>query len=132
MDFSDSEMPYIVRFFLQKEDQIGTNQGSECSGTIIDNHWIVTSFACCENIAAFKLLDFGRKRMTIVKQGQGSTVSYRTTSSGPERTKNWKKLRLYERGSSWISHSGLNQIGPLEIENQEYDVCLIRNRSLRT
>ena len=74
-------MPYIVRFFLQKEDEIGTKEGSECSGTIIDNHWIVTSFACCENIAAFKLLDFGRKRMTIVKQGQGSTVLGGTTGT---------------------------------------------------
>ena len=62
-------MPYIVRLFLQTLDQVGTRKHSECSGTIIDNHWIATSFACCGNIVAFKLLDFGRNRIMQVEQG---------------------------------------------------------------
>ena len=74
---------------MQNENQIDTKEGSECSGTIIDNHWIATSFACCENIVAFQLVNFGRKRMTSVEN------------------------RI---------------IGPLKIENQEYDVCLIRTK----
>ena len=87
-------MPYIVRLFLQKQAEVDTKKGSECSGTIIDNHWIATSFACCENIVAFKLLDFGRNRMMKVDQG-------------------------------------IIGIGPLKIQNEEYDVCLIRTRPLR-
>ena len=71
--FLDLEMPYIVRLFLQKKHEIETNQGSECSGTIIDNHWIATSFVCCEDIVAFRLINFGRNRMRKVDQGQGST-----------------------------------------------------------
>ena len=83
------ELPFIVRLFMQNQHQIDTKHGSECSGTIIDNHWIATSFACCENIVAFQLVNFGRKRMTSVE----------------------KRI-----------------IGPLKIENQEYDVCLIRTK----
>ena len=64
----DLQMPYIVKLFLQKQNQVG-KEGSECSGTIIDNHWIATSFACCENIVAFRLLEFGGKRMMKVEQG---------------------------------------------------------------
>ena len=89
------QMPYIVRLFLQQLAEVGTKKGSECSGTIIDNHWIATSFACCENIVAFKLLDFGRNRMMKVEQG-------------------------------------IIGIGPLKVQNEEYDVCLIRSRPLRT
>ena len=74
---------------MQNQHQIDTKHGSECSGTIIDNHWIATSFACCENIVAFQLVNFGRKRMTSVEN------------------------RI---------------IGPLTIEKQEYDVCLIRTK----
>ena len=64
----DLQMPYIVKLFLQKHNQVG-REGSECSGTIIDNHWIATSFACCENIVAFRLLNFSGKRMMKVEQG---------------------------------------------------------------
>ena len=80
-------MPFIVRLFLQSQNQIDTKKGSECSGTIIDNHWIATSFACCEDMVAFQLVNFGQKRMHSLEQ------------------------RI---------------IGPLKIEDREYDVCLIR------
>ena len=54
-------MPFIVRLFLQKRDQVGTTKGSECSGTIIENHWIATSFDCCKDITAFRLVNFGKR-----------------------------------------------------------------------
>ena len=67
--FSDLEMSFIVRLFLQKQHQVGTRQGSECSGSIIDNHWIATSFACCKDIVAFNLINYGRTITTKVEQG---------------------------------------------------------------
>ena len=74
---------------MQNKHQVDTKQGSECSGTIIDNHWIATSFACCENIVAFQLVNFGQKRMTSAE----------------------KRIN-----------------GPLKLQNEEYDVCLIRTK----
>ena len=83
-------MPFVVRLFLQNKAEIGTNQGFECSGSIIDDHWIATSYACCDQIVAFRLLNFGLRKMS--KGLAKESIGY----------------------------------GPIEIENQSYDICLIR------
>ena len=96
-------MPFIVRLFLQTLDQVDTKKHSECSGTIIDNHWIATSFACCENIVAFKLLDFGRNRIMKVEQGNigigplkigNEEFDVCLIRSGPQRTRKFHQAML--------------------------------------
>ena len=72
---SDLEMPFLLRLFLQTENQVGTHRGSECSGTIIDNHWIATSFDCCKDIVAFRLMNFGRGSEQKANDGENIGIS---------------------------------------------------------
>ena len=80
-------MPFLLRLFLQTENQIGTNRGSECSGTIIDNHWIATSFDCCKDIVAFRLMNFGRASEQKADDGQNIGISKEPFQIGQNKEK---------------------------------------------
>ena len=107
-------MPFIIRLFLQTENQVGTRRGSECSGTIIDNHWIATSYDCCQDIVAFRLVDFGDRRVTRVEQGN--------IGIGPLKSPNGDIQEI-----SRISFKNNIGLSWGEIPKQ-YDNCLIRTK----
>ena len=68
--------PYVVRLLMQTKDQVGTSQGSQCSGTIISEHWVATSESCCDG-AEQAILDFSDDRTgsTGNKSRASSTVA---------------------------------------------------------
>ena len=107
-------MSFIIRLFLQTEDQVGTSRGSECSGTIIDNHWIATSYDCCQDIVAFRLVNYGDRKVTRVEQGNigiGPLQSPNGEIQEISRTSFYKNFDL-----SW---------GEIR---KKYDICLIQTK----
>ena len=69
-------MPFVTRLFLQKENQVGTRDGFECSGTIIDDYWIATSFDCCKGIVAFKIIHNFSRSNSKKSQNSGNFQIY--------------------------------------------------------
>ena len=53
---SNVNMPWVVRLFLQTEEQREIQNGFDCAGSIVDNYWIVTSRSCCNDITSIELL----------------------------------------------------------------------------
>lgn len=112
------ELPFIVRLFLQNKDQVGTSEGSECSGTIIDNHWIATSFDCCQDIIAYRLINFGRMEMTQVETG--------IIGIGPLNHA-FDDIQEISRKIFVVRGYGVKILKFFVSENSEkYDICLIR------
>ena len=49
-------MPWVVRIFLQKENQLRTHNGFQCTAIVIDNFWLATTRNCCKDIRRIKIL----------------------------------------------------------------------------
>ena len=58
--------PWIVGIFRRDQDAVDNdiNSGGLCSGTIIDDRWILTSAQCCEDVAEFQLFLGDHDRLT--------------------------------------------------------------------
>lgn len=68
---------------MQTAEQIWTNEGKKCSGTIVSPYWIATSESCCENskLATITLSDW--RVETTGSQSTGSTSTHMCGNCGP-------------------------------------------------
>ena len=62
--------PWLVHMIFQEANHVGTNTGSQCSGTILDNQWILTMAQCCERGNANIIINFGQHRLNAADAGE--------------------------------------------------------------